>query len=57
MLFQFRDFLLTVLKMSIKTALFFFVIFGFIITSISGIINHYCIMENLTKNREKTKTS
>ena len=57
MLFQFRDFLLTVLKMSIKTALFFFVIFCFIITSISGIINHYCIMENLTKNREKTKTS
>ena len=35
--------------MSIKTGLFFFLSFCCIITPISGIINHYCVMENLGK--------
>ena len=43
--------------MSIKTDLFFFLTFCFISTPISGIIDHYCIMENLKKNREKIRTN
>ena len=39
--------------MSIKTGLFFFLTFCCIITPISGIIDHYCIMENLTTNSEQ----
>ena len=38
--------------MSIKTGLFFFLTFFCIITPISGIIDHYCIMENFKKSRE-----
>ena len=41
--------------MSIKTGLFFFLTFSCIITPISGIINRYCIMENLIKNSGKHK--
>ena len=36
-------------SMSIKTGLFFFLSFCCIITPISGIINHYYVMENLGK--------
>ena len=35
--------------MNIRTGLFFFLTFCFIITPISGIIDHYCIMENEVK--------
>ena len=41
--------------MSIKTGLFYFLTFFCIITPISGIKNHYCIMENVKENREKIK--
>ena len=51
--FIIRNFWLTVLKMSIKTVLFFFLFFCCIITPISVIKNHYRIMENLKNNREK----
>ena len=37
--------------MSIKKGLFFFLTFCCIITSISGIIDHYCILENWKKKR------
>ena len=43
------------LKMSIKTGLFFFLTFCCIITPISGIIDHYCIWENFLKNPGKSK--
>ena len=45
--------------MSIKTGLFFFVTFCYIITPIFGIIDHFCIMENLKKsgkNKNKLRT-
>ena len=45
--------------MSIKTGRFYFLTFCCIITSISGIIGHYCIMENLKKsgkNKNKLRT-
>ena len=45
--------------MNIKTYLFFFLTFCSIITSISGIINHYCIIENkkkLGENKKKLRT-
>ena len=38
--------------MSIKTVRFFFLTYFCIITPISGIIDHYCIMENFKKSRE-----
>ena len=38
--------------MSIKTGLFFFLTFCCIIIPISGIIDHYCIMEILKKSGE-----
>ena len=38
--------------MSINTGLFFFLTFCRIITPISGIIDHYCIMEDLIKSGE-----
>ena len=56
MLFQSHNFWLTVLKMSIKTGLSFFLTFCCMITLISGIIDHCCIMENLMRfkwNSEK----
>ena len=49
MLFQSHNFWLTELKMSIKTGLSFFLTFCCMITLISGIIDHCCIMENLMK--------
>ena len=42
--------------MSIKTGIFFFLIFCCIITLISGIIDHYFIMENCLKNWKKIRT-
>ena len=45
--------------MSIKTNLFFFLTLCCIITPISGIIDHYCIMKNYKKlgeNRSKLRT-
>ena len=39
--------------MSIKTGLFFILSFCCIITLISGITDHYCIMENLKEIRRK----
>ena len=36
--------------MSIKTGLLFFLTFCCINTTISGIIDHYCIMENFKKS-------
>ena len=39
--------------MCIKTVLFFFQTFCIIIILISGIIDHYCIMENLKKIARK----
>ena len=56
MLFQSRDFWLTVLKMTIKIGLFFFLTFFCIITPIPGIIDHYCIMESFKKDWGKIKT-
>ena len=38
--------------MGIKTGLFFFLTFFCTIAPISGIIDHYCIMENLKESRE-----
>ena len=38
--------------MSIKTVLFFFLTFCCIIIPIFGIVDHYCIMENLKKDRK-----
>ena len=35
--------------------LFFFLNFCCIITTVSGIIDHYCIMENFKKNQEKIR--
>ena len=35
----------------------FFLTFCCIITPVSGIIGHYCVMENLLKNREKIRTN
>ena len=43
--------------MSIKTGLFFFLTFCCIIIPISGILDHYCNMEKLFKNREKIRTN
>ena len=44
--------------MSIKTGLFFFQTFCCVITPISGIKDHYCIMEKfLKKYREKIRTN
>ena len=42
--------------MSIKTGLFFFLTFCFIITLISDIIDHYCIMENSKKKNQIKNT-
>ena len=39
--------------MRIKTGLFFFLLFCCIITPISGIIDRYCITENIKKNLGK----
>ena len=44
------------LYMSIKTGLFFFLTSCCIIAPISGIIDHYWIMEN-KKNQEKIRTN
>ena len=44
---------------SIKTDLFFFLIFSCIISPISGIIDHYCVMEgqqNSGENKNKLRT-
>ena len=41
--------------MSIKTGLCFFLSFFCIITPMSGIIDYYCIIENLKKNRGKIR--
>ena len=57
MLFQSGDFWLTVLKMTIKIGLFFFLTFFCIITPISGIIDYYCIMESFKKVWGKIKTN
>ena len=38
------------MKISIKTGLFFFLTFCCIITPISDIIQHYCIIENFKKS-------
>ena len=43
--------------MCIKTGLFFLMAFFCIITPISGIINHYCIIENVKENWEKIRTN
>ena len=43
--------------MSIKTGLFFFLTSCCIIIPISGILDHYCNMEKLFKNREKIRTN
>ena len=43
--------------MSIKTELFIFLTFFCIITRISSIIDHYCIMKNFLKNQEKLRTN
>ena len=40
---------------SIKTVLFFFQTFSWIITPISGIIDHYCIMEKYFKKSGENK--
>ena len=42
---------------ALKQVFFFFLTFCCIIIPISVIIDHYCIMENLKKNREKIRTS
>ena len=45
--------------MSIKTGLFFFLTFCCIIAPVSGIIDHYCIMENskrIEENKNKLRT-
>ena len=47
--FIFHDFLLIALKMSIKTGLFFVMTFCCMITLISGIIDHFFVMEKLKK--------
>ena len=56
-LFSTCHFWLAVLKMSIKTSRFFFLTFCCVITPISGIINHYCIMKNLKNKSEKKRTN
>ena len=51
---------LTVLKISIQKSIFFLSDFLFYHTSVSGIIDHYCIMGNLKtigKNQEQIKNN
>ena len=43
--------------MNIKTRIFFFLTFYSIITPIFGVIDHYCNMEKLKKNREEIRTN
>ena len=42
--------------MSIETYLFFFLTLCYIINLIPGMIDHYCIMENVKRNQETIKT-